>query len=75
MRGVVATGHARVSEAAAAILRAGGNAFDAALAAGFAAAVAEPMFTSLGGGGFMLARTAQAREILGEEEAQSLVLH
>ena len=64
MRGVVATGHARVSEAAAAILRAGGNAFDAALAAGFAAAVAEPMFTSLGGGGFMLARTAQARKIL-----------
>jgi gamma-glutamyltranspeptidase/glutathione hydrolase len=64
MRGVVATGHARVSEAASAILCSGGNAFDAALAAGFAAAVAEPMFTSLGGGGFLLARTAQGPETL-----------
>jgi gamma-glutamyltranspeptidase/glutathione hydrolase len=64
MRGVVATGHPRVSEAAAAILRDGGNAFDAALAAGFAAAVAEPMFTSLGGGGFMLARSARGQALV-----------
>ena len=64
VRGVVATGHAECSEAAARVLRAGGNAFDAALAAGFAAAVAEPMFTSLGGGGFLLARTAAGREVL-----------
>ncbi|MDJ0852864.1 MAG: gamma-glutamyltransferase [Myxococcota bacterium] len=56
--GVVASGHAEVSTAAAEMLRAGGNAFDAALAAGFAASVAEPMFTSLGGGGFLLARSA-----------------
>ena len=56
--GVVASGHAEVSAAAAEMLRAGGNAFDAALAAGFAASVAEPMFTSLGGGGFLLARSA-----------------
>ncbi len=47
---MVATGHVECSEAAARVLRAGGNAFDAAIAAGFAAAVAEPMFTSLGGG-------------------------
>ncbi len=56
--GVVAAGHESVARAAEHMLRAGGNAFDAALAAGFTAAVAEPMFTSLGGGGFLLARTA-----------------
>lgn len=36
------------------MLRLGGSAVDAALAAGFAAAVAEPGLTSLGGGGFLL---------------------
>jgi gamma-glutamyltranspeptidase/glutathione hydrolase len=45
-----------VSAAGASLLREGGNAFDAAVAAGFAASLAEPMFTSLGGGGFLLAR-------------------
>jgi gamma-glutamyltranspeptidase/glutathione hydrolase len=64
MIGVVATGHPEVSGSAAEMLRAGGNAFDAALAAGFAAAVAEPMFTSLGGGGFLLSRSADGRETL-----------
>ena len=61
---VVASGHPRVAEAAADVLRAGGNAFDAAVAAGFAAAVAEPMFTSLGGGGFLLARSREGRSTL-----------
>lgn len=37
------------------MLRAGGNAYDAAVAAGFAGAVAEPSLTSLAGGGFLLA--------------------
>lgn len=36
----------------------GGNAFDAALAALCAACVVEPVLTSLGGGGFLLARRA-----------------
>lgn len=58
-KGVVAAGHRQTAKAAAVILEAGGNAFDAALAAQFAACVAEPVFTSLGGGGFMLARTAR----------------
>ena len=40
------------------ILRAGGNAFDASVAAGFASTVAEPALTSLGGGGFLLAYEA-----------------
>ncbi|BHH83880.1 gamma-glutamyltransferase family protein [Desulforhopalus sp. 52FAK] len=51
---IVASGHNLVSDAAAAILEAGGNAFDAVVAAGFASAVAEPALTSLGGGGLLL---------------------
>ncbi|MCI5150569.1 MAG: gamma-glutamyltransferase, partial [Candidatus Electrothrix sp. MAN1_4] len=62
-KAIVASGHEAVSKAAALILEAGGNAFDAVVAAGFASAVAEPMLTSLGGGGFVLARTAEQQEI------------
>jgi gamma-glutamyltranspeptidase/glutathione hydrolase len=57
-RAAVASGHPRTTAAAVEVLRAGGNAFDAACAGGFASAVAEPALTSLGGGGFLLARTA-----------------
>jgi gamma-glutamyltranspeptidase / glutathione hydrolase len=57
--GVVAGGHAATAEAAATILAAGGNAYDAIVAAGFASATAEPLLTGLGGGGFLLARTAE----------------
>ncbi|MCG8429399.1 MAG: gamma-glutamyltransferase [Chromatiales bacterium] len=54
-RGIVAAGHEITANAAAEILRAGGNAFDATLAALFASCVAEPVLSSLGGGGFLLA--------------------
>ncbi|MDH3783504.1 MAG: gamma-glutamyltransferase, partial [Desulfobulbaceae bacterium] len=63
-KAIVATGHPLVSGAAVEILRNGGNAFDAAVGAGFAGAVAEQTLTSLGGGGFLLARTQQGEEIL-----------
>ncbi|ODA67764.1 Gamma-glutamyltranspeptidase precursor [Methyloligella halotolerans] len=57
-RGVVAAGHRLTAEAAAGILAEGGNAFDAAIAAIAMATVAEPVLTSLGGGGFLMARRA-----------------
>jgi len=60
----VASGHPATTAAAISVLAAGGNAFDACVAAGFAAAVAEPTLTSLGGGGFLLARTATGEEVL-----------
>lgn len=54
--GVVAAGHPATAEAAATILAAGGNAFDAVIAGQLAACVAEPVLCSLGGGGFLLTR-------------------
>lgn len=62
--GVVAAGHPATVVAAADTLRAGGNAYDAAVAAGFAAAVAEPCLSSLGGGGFLLASTAAGEQVV-----------
>jgi gamma-glutamyltranspeptidase/glutathione hydrolase len=59
-RGVVAAGHPLTAEAARIILEAGGNAFDAIVAAGWAACVGEPVLTSPGGGGFMLGRAASS---------------
>ena len=59
--GVVAAGHPLTAAAGADVLRAGGNAVDAALAAMLTSFVAEPLLTGLGAGGYMLvvgARTA-----------------
>lgn len=57
-RGAVAAGHRVTAQAAADILRQGGNAFDAVVAALLTACVCEPVLASLGGGGFLMARKA-----------------
>lgn len=56
-RGAVACGHPLVAAAVREILEDGGSAFDAALAGMAASCVAEPVLASLGGGGFLLARS------------------
>jgi oxamate amidohydrolase len=53
-RGVVATPHALASEAGLAVLRRGGNAVDAAIAAGAAIAVVYPHMNGVGGDSFWL---------------------
>ena len=63
-KGVVACGNPITADTAAKVLREGGNAFDAALAAMCAACVAEPVLCSLGGGGFLLARLADGESRL-----------
>jgi gamma-glutamyltranspeptidase / glutathione hydrolase len=53
-KGIVAAGHPLTAEAGARVLREGGNAVDAALAAMLTSFVAEPLLTGLGAGGHML---------------------
>ncbi len=62
-KGVVAAGHRLTAAAAAEILEDGGNAFDAALAALCMSFVAEAVFASPGGGGFIMAREGSREAI------------
>jgi gamma-glutamyltranspeptidase/glutathione hydrolase len=53
-KGVIAAGHPLTAQAGAQVLRDGGNAVDAAVAAMLMSFVAEPLLTGLGAGGHML---------------------
>ena len=60
-RGMVVTAQRLASDIGAQVLRDGGNAVDAAVAVGYALAVAYPAAGNLGGGGFMTVRLADGR--------------
>ncbi len=62
--GCVAAGHKSTAEAGAEILRAGGNAVDAAIASVCMAFIAEPVLTGAGGGGFLRLREPDGTAIL-----------
>ncbi len=64
VRGVVAAGDPLTSDAGAEILRAGGNAYDAAIAATFTSFVASSSISSAGGGGFLMADPGSGNRIV-----------
>lgn len=60
--GIVSTQHFIASEVGAEVLRQGGNAVDAAVAAGLAIGVVEPWSSGIGGGGYMTIYLAEQDE-------------
>jgi gamma-glutamyltranspeptidase/glutathione hydrolase len=62
-RGMVVSHFRAAAEAGAGVLRAGGNAIDAAVAASFAVSVVEPWMSGIGGCGYMLVYLAKEKRV------------
>ena len=63
VHGMVVTAQHLATDAGLAMLRAGGNAVDAAVAVGYAEAVVNPCCGNIGGGGFMTLHLADGRDV------------
>ena len=64
MKGAIACGNRYPAQAAREVFAAGGNAFDAVVAAALASGVTEAALTSLGGGGFAILYKAEENQVL-----------
>jgi len=69
--GMVASQEKRATHVGVDILKAGGNAVDAAVAIGFALAVTHPQAGNIGGGGFMLVHLAARNETMAIDYRES----
>jgi gamma-glutamyltranspeptidase/glutathione hydrolase len=63
-QGMVVTSHFLATESALEVLKAGGNAIDAAVMAAFSLAVTQPRSGNIGGGGFMLISSEKRNEVV-----------